>query len=65
MLFVLIITVWSLIKLMLANAALSKGVDVALFNAMSALALMLLALYLVVSAIVKVRKVPAGTLVTD
>jgi hypothetical protein len=50
---------------MLANAALSKGVDVALFNAMSALALMLLALYLVVSAIVKVRKVPAGTLVTD
>jgi len=65
MLFVLIITVWSLVKLMLANAALSKGVDVALFNAMSALALMLLALYLVVSAIIKVRKVPAGTLVTD
>jgi carbon starvation protein len=65
MLFVLIITVWSLIKLLVANAAVAEGVDVAFFNAVSALALVLLALYLVVAAIVKVRKAPARELVTD
>jgi carbon starvation protein len=65
MVFVLVITLWSLIKLMVANAAIAKGVDVAFFNAVSALALTLLALFLVVSAIVKVRRAPAGALVTD
>jgi len=65
MLFVLVITLWSLIKLMVANASIARGVDVAFFNAVSALALTLLALFLVVSAIVKVRKAPAGALVAD
>jgi carbon starvation protein len=64
MLFVLIITLWSLIKLMLANAALVKGFDVAFMNAVSAAALTLLALFLILSAIVKVRRAPAGALVT-
>jgi carbon starvation protein len=64
MLFVLVITLWSLIKLMLANAALVKGFDVAFMNAVSAAALTLLALFLILSAIVKVRRAPAGALVT-
>jgi TRAP-type C4-dicarboxylate transport system permease small subunit len=55
MLFVLIITLWSLIKLMLANAAIAKGLDVAFMNAVASAALTLLALYLVVSAIRKLR----------
>jgi len=55
MVFVLTITLWSLIKLMVANAAIAKGFDVASMNAISAAALTLLALYLVVSAIRKLR----------
>ncbi len=55
MLFVLVITLWSLIKLTLANAALSKGLDVAMFNAVSAAVLVALALYLVISALRRTR----------
>jgi carbon starvation protein len=55
MLFVLTITLWSLVKLLAANFAAAKGIDIAFFNALSALALTALALYLVVSAIRKLR----------
>jgi carbon starvation protein len=55
MLFVLTITLWSLVKLLVANFAAAKGIDIAFFNALSALALTALALYLVVSAIRKLR----------
>jgi carbon starvation protein len=55
MVFVLTITLWSLVKLILANLAAAKGIDIALFNAVSAAALTGLALYLVVSAIGKLR----------
>lgn len=56
MLFVLVITLWALIKLMLANAALAKGLDVAFFNVASSAALTVLAIYLVLSAIARVRR---------
>ena len=55
MLFVLTITLWSLGKLLIANLAVSKGLDVAFFNATSSAALTALALYLVVSALKKTR----------
>ncbi|HET6350103.1 MAG TPA: carbon starvation CstA family protein [Candidatus Krumholzibacteria bacterium] len=55
MLFVLVITLWSLIRLAIANAMLAKGIDVAGMNAVSAAALTALALYLVISAIRKTR----------
>lgn len=64
MVFVLVITLWALIKLMVANAVLVKGFDVAFMNAVAAATLTLLALFLILSAIVKVRKAPAGALVT-
>ena len=65
MLFVLVITLWSLIKLMVANAALAKGFDVALMNAVSAAALTLLALYLLLSAIMKLRGERRASLVPE
>lgn len=65
MCFVLVITLWSLAKLMLANAALAHGVDIAFFNALSAAILMLLALYLVGSAIVKLRGERRPSMVPD
>lgn len=55
MLFVLTITLWSLIKLLIANATLTRGLDVALLNSLSAAALVALALYLVLSALRKTR----------
>jgi carbon starvation protein len=65
MLFVLSITLWSLIRLVIANFAAANGVDIAFFNAVSALALTLLALYLVVSAVIRVREERATTLVPE
>jgi hypothetical protein len=65
MLFVLSITLWSLAKLAIANFALAKGVDIAFFNALSALVLTLLALYLVLSAIIRLRDERSATLVPE
>ncbi len=56
MLFVLTVTLWSLAKLLVANVRAAQGVDIALVNAIAAAALTLLALYLVASAIAKVRE---------
>ena len=55
MLFVLTITLWSLAKLMLANLRAANGIDIAFINAMAALALTLLALFLIASALIRVR----------
>jgi carbon starvation protein len=55
MMFVLTITLWSLIRLTISNLRDSAGVDVKMFNALSALVLVLLALYLTLTALVKVR----------
>jgi carbon starvation protein len=65
MLFVLTITLWSLSKLMLASFAAAKGIDIAFLNALSALALTLLALYLVLSAIARLRGERAASLVPE
>lgn len=56
MLFVLTITLWALAKLLVANARAANGLDIAFINAVAAAALTLLALFLVASAIVKVRE---------
>ena len=55
MIFVLTITLWALGKLTLANLAATKGFDVELLNGVAALLLILLALYLAVSALLKLR----------
>lgn len=52
MLFVLVITLWSLLKLTLANFDASSGFDTSLINGFLAAVLILLAIYLVVRALV-------------
>lgn len=56
MLFVLGITFWALIKMTYSNWQLTQGIDVALLNSGASLALLLLAVYLVVVALIKVRR---------
>jgi carbon starvation protein len=60
MLFVLVITLWALTKLTLANFSASKGFDVELMNAIAAGSLILLALYLVMRALVSLRSGRGG-----
>lgn len=55
MLFVLTITVWALGSLVIGNFSTSQGMDVKLINGIAALILILLAMFLVLTAIVKVR----------
>lgn len=55
MAFVLTITLWSLVSLSYSNFRTAHGVDSQLFNGLSAVALVLLALYLAFAALVKVR----------
>jgi carbon starvation protein len=55
MIFVLTITLWALGKLTLANLLATKGLDVELLNGVAALLLIVLALYLAVSAVLKLR----------
>ncbi|MEW5874942.1 MAG: carbon starvation CstA family protein [Candidatus Zixiibacteriota bacterium] len=56
MLFVLTITLWSLVKLCIANLKSAGGFDIAFINGVSALALVLLALFLAAAAVFKVRR---------
>jgi carbon starvation protein len=60
MIFVLSITLWSLGKLCISNFDSASGFDIALVNALSSLALILLALYLAASAIWKARRSPGA-----
>lgn len=55
MLFVLTITLWSLASLALANLRAARGLDVQLINAILASALIALALFLVITALVRLR----------
>ncbi|MDH4037062.1 MAG: carbon starvation protein A [Candidatus Krumholzibacteria bacterium] len=55
MLFVLTITLWSITKLFIANLRIMRGFDIAFMNAFAAVVLVLLALFLVVSALLKLR----------
>lgn len=56
MIFVLLITMWSLVTLFMSNLRTASGLNIAMVNALSALALILLALYLAASAIWKARQ---------
>ena len=55
MLFVLTITLWSLAKLLVANVRAANGFDLAFMNALAAAALTLLALFLIFSAMIRIR----------
>lgn len=65
MLFVLTITLWALVKLILANFAIARGFDIAFVNAISALALTVLALFLVVTALIRLRGERSSSLVPE
>ncbi len=65
MLFVLTITLWSLSKLTIANFRAANGIDVALMNGIAAAALILLAIFLVVTALLKLREERKGSLVPE
>ncbi|HWM92874.1 MAG TPA: carbon starvation CstA family protein [Thermoanaerobaculia bacterium] len=64
MIFVLTITLWALGKLTWSNLAATKGFDVELLNGVAALLLILLALYLAVSALLKLRGEGRGAAVS-
>ncbi|MEZ5344858.1 MAG: carbon starvation CstA family protein [Pyrinomonadaceae bacterium] len=55
MLFVLVITLWALSSLVIGNFASASGFDVRFINALASLALILLAIYLVITALVKLK----------
>jgi len=65
MLFVLTITLWSLARLTIANFRAARGMDVAMMNGVAAGALILLAIFLVVTALVKLRGERKGSLVPE
>ena len=56
MLFVLTITLWALVSLVIGNFRASTGFDVKLVNGIASLALISLAIYLVITAILKLRR---------
>lgn len=55
MLFVLIITIWALGSLVIGNFSAARGFDIKFVNGVASLALILLAIYLVITAIFKLR----------
>jgi carbon starvation protein len=65
MLFVLTITLWSLGKLTVANFRSAHGMDVAMVNGLAAAALILLAIFLVVMALVNLRGERKATLTPE
>jgi carbon starvation protein len=55
MLFVLVITLWALSGLVIGNFRAANGFDIKFVNGSASLALILLAIYLVITAILKIR----------
>ena len=55
MVFVLVMTLWALGKLTLANFRAAQGIDIQFFNGIAASSLIILALYLAVKALLKLR----------
>ena len=55
MLFVLTVTLWALTKLTITNIQAARGFDIELINGVAAAALIVLAVYLAVTALVKLR----------
>ncbi len=65
MLFVLVITLWALVRLVIGNIRAANGLDIKLINALAAAALVALALYLVMAALIKLRAPRNATLVPE
>jgi hypothetical protein len=63
--FVLIVTLWSLISLIISNFRASEGLDLKMINGLTAAALVLLALFLVVAGLLKVRGERSATLTPE
>jgi carbon starvation protein len=61
MLFVLVITLWALGSLVVGNFQASNGFDVKLINGIASSALIILAIYLVITALIKVRSERHGS----
>jgi carbon starvation protein len=55
MIFVLFFTLWALGKLTISNLQQSRGIDVNLINSVAALSLIILAIYLAISAVAKLK----------
>jgi carbon starvation protein len=55
MLFVLVITLWALVALVIGNFQQANGFDVKFINGMASLTLIALAVYLVITALIKLR----------
>ena len=55
MLFVLVITLWALTSMVVGNLRVTKGFDIEFINAVASAALVVLALYLAVTALLKLR----------
>ena len=55
MLFVLVITLWALSSLVVGNFSAANGFDIKFVNGVASLALILLAIYLVITAFIKLR----------
>ena len=60
MLFVLFITLWALTSLVIGNFQASNGFDIKFVNGAASLALILLAVYLVITALIKLRGERSG-----
>jgi carbon starvation protein len=60
MLFVLVITLWALTKLVIGNFQAANGFDIKFVNAVASLTLISLAIYLVVTALLKLRNEKQG-----
>lgn len=60
MLFVLVLTLWALGALVIGNFQSADGIDVKFINGTAALTLILLAIYLVITALVKLRGEKSG-----
>jgi carbon starvation protein len=65
MLFVLVITLWALTKMVIGNFQAAKGVDVKFVNGLASLTLIVLAVYLVITAVVKLRGEKRGEFVIE
>jgi hypothetical protein len=65
MLFVLTITMWALGGLVVGNFRAAVGFDIKLVNGFASLALISLAIYLVVTALIKVRAERHGSNLTE
>lgn len=65
MLFVLVITLWALGAMVLGNFQMSSGFDIKLINGIMSLALIGLAIFLVISGIVRLRSEPDLKTVSD